>query len=149
MKVNDSLLVLLTADMVKNLQFPHRQELHSATSQAKPKAAYKSIYFSLVMTVIHLSICLSLGNSALLARMVIIYLTRRGKGGIGEGVCTAGPKHASLHMFSVFYNSKETFKQTDLRGVLGNKCAGHHNLKRVKIRDIVWKQIIQRILFCT
>jgi hypothetical protein len=24
-----------------------------------------------------------------------------------------------------------------LRGVLGNKCAGHHNLKRVKIREIV------------
>jgi hypothetical protein len=24
-----------------------------------------------------------------------------------------------------------------LRGVLGNKCAGHHNLKRVKIREIM------------
>jgi hypothetical protein len=24
-----------------------------------------------------------------------------------------------------------------VRGVLGNKCAGHHNLKRVKIREIM------------
>jgi hypothetical protein len=24
-----------------------------------------------------------------------------------------------------------------LRGVLGNKCAGHHNLKRVKVREIM------------
>jgi hypothetical protein len=24
---------------------------------------------------------------------------------------------------------------SDLRGVLGNKCAGHHNLKTVKIRE--------------
>jgi hypothetical protein len=24
-----------------------------------------------------------------------------------------------------------------LRGVLGNKCAGHHNLKTVKIREIM------------
>ncbi len=37
----------------------------------------------------------------------------------------------------------------NVRGELGNKCAEHHNLKTVKIRDIVWKQIIQRILFCT
>jgi hypothetical protein len=32
--------------------------------------------------------------------------------------------------------------------VLGNKCAGHHNLKTVKIREIVWKKNIQQILFC-
>ncbi len=36
----------------------------------------------------------------------------------------------------------------NLRGVLGNKCAGHHNLKTVKIREIVWKKNIQQILFC-
>jgi hypothetical protein len=28
-----------------------------------------------------------------------------------------------------------------VRGVLGNKCAGYHNLKTGKIREIVWKQI--------
>ncbi len=33
-----------------------------------------------------------------------------------------------------------------IRGVLGNKCAD--NLKTVKIREIVWKQNIQQILFC-
>jgi hypothetical protein len=26
-----------------------------------------------------------------------------------------------------------------LRGVLGNKCAGHHNLKTVEIREIMFK----------
>jgi hypothetical protein len=26
-----------------------------------------------------------------------------------------------------------------IRGVLGNKCAGHHNLKTVKIREIMLK----------
>ncbi len=26
-----------------------------------------------------------------------------------------------------------------IRGVLGNKCAGHHNLKTVKIREIMCK----------
>jgi hypothetical protein len=26
-----------------------------------------------------------------------------------------------------------------VRGVLGNKCAGQHNLKTVQIREIVWK----------
>ncbi len=25
----------------------------------------------------------------------------------------------------------------DVRGVLGNKCTGHHNLKRVKTREII------------
>jgi hypothetical protein len=46
MKVNDSLLVLLKSDMVKNLQFPHRPGLHSATSQDKPKAACTSLLIS-------------------------------------------------------------------------------------------------------
>jgi hypothetical protein len=27
-----------------------------------------------------------------------------------------------------------------VRGVLGNKCAGQHNLKTVQIRGIMWKQ---------
>jgi hypothetical protein len=27
----------------------------------------------------------------------------------------------------------------EVRGVLGNKCAGHHNLKTVKIREIMLK----------
>jgi hypothetical protein len=36
-----------------------------------------------------------------------------------------------------------------VRGVLGNKCAGHHNLKTVKIREIMWKYNAGRILFCT
>jgi hypothetical protein len=26
-----------------------------------------------------------------------------------------------------------------VRGVLGNKCAGQHNLKTVQIREIMWK----------
>ncbi len=26
-----------------------------------------------------------------------------------------------------------------IRGVLGNKCAGQHNLKTVQIREIMWK----------
>ncbi len=26
-----------------------------------------------------------------------------------------------------------------LRGVLGNKCAGQHNLKTVEIREMMWK----------
>ncbi len=34
-----------------------------------------------------------------------------------------------------------------VRGVLGNKCAGHHNLKTVKIREILFKWNIRRILF--
>jgi hypothetical protein len=28
-------------------------------------------------------------------------------------------------------------KDVQVRGVLGNKCAGHHNLKTVKIREIM------------
>ncbi len=27
----------------------------------------------------------------------------------------------------------------NVRGVLGNKCAGPHNLKTVQIREIMWK----------
>ncbi len=34
-----------------------------------------------------------------------------------------------------------------IRGVLGYKCAGHHNLKMVKIGKIMSKQNIRRILF--
>ncbi len=37
----------------------------------------------------------------------------------------------------------------DVRGVLGNKCAGHHNYKMVKIRGVMSKQNKRRILFCT
>ncbi len=37
----------------------------------------------------------------------------------------------------------------DIRGVLGNKCAGQQNLKTVQIREIMWKLNIWRILFCT
>ncbi len=33
------------------------------------------------------------------------------------------------------------------RGVLGNKCAGHHNLKTVKIRETMSKKNIRRIFF--
>ncbi len=29
--------------------------------------------------------------------------------------------------------------RTDVRGVLGNKCAGHHDLKTVQIREIMCK----------
>jgi hypothetical protein len=36
-----------------------------------------------------------------------------------------------------------------VRGVLGNKCAGPHNLKTVQIRDIVSESNIRRMPFCT
>ena len=29
--------------------------------------------------------------------------------------------------------------EEDIRGVLGNKCAGQHNLKTVGIREMMWK----------
>jgi hypothetical protein len=29
--------------------------------------------------------------------------------------------------------------EREVRGVLGNKCAGHHSLKTVKIREMVLK----------
>ncbi len=34
-------------------------------------------------------------------------------------------------------------------GMLGNKCAGQHNLKTVKVREIMWKWNIQQIPLCT
>jgi hypothetical protein len=45
--------------------------------------------------------------------------------------------HTFLHIcllliLKLMYTSK-------LRGVLGNKCAGHHNLKTVNIREIMFK----------
>ncbi len=36
-------------------------------------------------------------------------------------------------------NSINTQVYPIVRGVLGNKCAGHHNLKTVKIRETRWK----------
>jgi hypothetical protein len=30
-------------------------------------------------------------------------------------------------------------RSPSVRGVLGNKCAGQHNLKAVQIREIMWK----------
>ncbi len=44
---------------------------------------------------------------------------------------------------------KQTVPHLQVRGVLGNKCAGPHNLKTVQIREIMWKENIWRILFCT
>jgi hypothetical protein len=31
------------------------------------------------------------------------------------------------------------FASKCIRGVLGNKCAGQHNLKTVQITEIIWK----------
>ncbi len=51
------------------------------------------------------------------------------------------------HLFGPFYNKATKNTATGLfglifnlvRGVLGNKCAGHHNLKTVKIRELMCK----------
>ncbi len=50
-----------------------------------------------------------------------------------------------MHFFLFLLQQHEVITMEegdDIRGVLGNKCAGHHNLKTVQIRDIVWKQVI-------
>ncbi len=41
----------------------------------------------------------------------------------------------------IFPMTLKSFKEKTLhiRGVLGNKCAGQHNLKTVDIREIMWK----------
>jgi hypothetical protein len=44
---------------------------------------------------------------------------------------------ACLHMASVILG--RFYSRFYVRGVLGNKCAGHHNLKTVKMREIMFK----------
>ncbi len=41
-------------------------------------------------------------------------------------------------LFLLFCDFIMTLKN-DVRGVLGNKCAGQSNLKTVQVREIMWK----------
>ncbi len=54
---------------------------------------------------------------------------------VGEGCVSVGGRQT----VRVWGNENIYFPSSPVRGVLGNKRAGHHNLKTVKIREIVWK----------
>ncbi len=44
-----------------------------------------------------------------------------------------------IYLTIIYQVTKKANNNRDIRGVFGNKCAGHHNLKTVQIREIMWK----------
>ncbi len=59
---------------------------------------------------------------------------------LGNGLHLDRAEGNGLHMDRAEYWSTERMSTLcHVRGVLGNKCAGQQNLKRVKIREIMWK----------